>query len=335
MTLFVEQAGPAVSVQDAGRAGLLGLGLSRGGAADRQAYLAACALADVPLGSAAIEMAGFGGRFRFEVSCKFAVTGAGMRASLDGATIVGNASYWAEAGSVLTVGASEAGVYGYLLPGGGLLTEEVLGGRGYHRVAGLSQAVAAGDRLPFAPGTAFDVPMRLLAASLETGPIRVMPGPQTELFAGDVRTRFAATPFTRSAKANRQGVRLEQDGAPFSAGTQLSQVSDFISEGDIQMTGDGTPYVLLADCQTMGGYPRIGTVLPGDLHRIAQAMPGEVLTFGFVSATEAEALWQSDEARLDHFRAARTPLVRDPRLMGDLLNYELIGKPEVDEDKSS
>ncbi len=122
-------------------------------------------------------------------------------------------------------------------------------------------------------------------------------------------------------------MRLDHDGAPFATEAQLNQVSDFIAEGDIQMTGDGTPFVLLADCQTMGGYPRIGTVLPADLPRIAQAMPGDSIRFSFVSEDEAGASWQSDAAIIDSFRKRCVPRVRDPREMNDLLSYELIDRP--------
>ena len=169
--------------------------------------------------------------------------------------------------------------------------------------------------------------MKLAPGAAENTPIRVMPGPQTGLFDDTLLARFEATEFTRSAKANRQGVRLDQEGPSFTAGSQLQQVSDFIAEGDIQMTGDGTPYVLLADCQTMGGYPRIGTVLPCDLPRIAQALPGASIRFRFVTVDEAEALWQSDTARLARFSSGVAPLVRDPRDIPDLLSYDLIGKP--------
>lgn len=330
MTLLIESAGPAVSVQDAGRPGGLGLGLSRSGAVDRAGYLAALALADAPIGAAAIEMAGFGGRFRFNSACRFALTGAQMRASLDGAPLLWGAAHWAEAGALLDIGAAETGVYGYLLPGGGVSSEPELGGRGFHRIAGLGQPLVAGNVLPFARSP--DLPaMKLTARPPETGPIRVMPGPQTPLFAEEALARFEATDFTRSAKANRQGVRLEQNGAPFSAGSQLQQVSDFIAEGDIQMTGDGTPYVLLTDCQTMGGYPRIGTVLPGDLPRIAQSVPGQSIRFRFVTVAEAEALWTSDATRLKRLKALVAPLVRDPRDIPDLLSYDLVGKPILPE----
>ncbi|MEM6386916.1 MAG: urea amidolyase [Pseudomonadota bacterium] len=326
MTLHIEQAGPLVSLQDAGRPGGLGSGLSRGGAADRHGYLDACALAGAPFGAAAIEMAGFGGRFRFTDRCRFALAGARMRATLDGAPLLWNASHWAEPGAVLSIGGAEDGVYGYLLPGHGVDADLELGGRGYHRIAGLGRALAAGDRLAIFPA-ADTAPVFLPDQSPATGPLRVMPGPQTELFDETTRARFEATPFTRSTRANRQGVRLDQTGAAFASGGQLSRVSDFIAEGDIQMTGDGTPYVLLADCQTMGGYPRIGTVIPADVPRLAQALPGDEIRFAFLSVEEAEALWQPDEAYLRAAAARCKPRLRDPREIDDLLSYELIGKP--------
>ncbi|MEO0864578.1 MAG: urea amidolyase [Pseudomonadota bacterium] len=323
-------AGPATSVQDAGRAGGLGLGLSQGGAADRAAYMAGCALLGQPIGTAALEMAGFGASLRFEQVTRFALSGARMRATLDGQPLEWNAAHLAGPGAVLAIGAVESGVYGYLSLGGGLNTPVELGGRGFHRIAGLGKSVADGDRLPLGADDVTQAPMRLRAETPRDGAICVMPGPQTGLFPADGFTAFSATTFTRSAKANRQGVRMDHDGAPFSTGDQLNQVSDFIAPGDIQMTGDGTPYVLLADCQTMGGYPRIGTVLPVDLPRIAQAELGAAIRFDFVALEEAEALWQSDEAQLAALRSRLEPRVRDPREMSDLLAYELIGKPISD-----
>lgn len=329
MTLIVEQTGPMVSVQDAGRAGGLGMGLSRGGAVDRQSYIEACALAAAPVGAAAIEMAGFGGRFRFETACRFALAGAEMRATLDGAPLEWNAAHWAEAGAVLEIGAAHEAVYGYLLPGGGVATPEEVGGRGYHRIAGLGRLLQPGDALPCALSPDLP-PMRLAGRSRVSDTLRVIPGPQTDLFDEETRARFEGMTFTRSARANRQGVRIDQEGAGFTAGAQLSRVSDFVCEGDIQMTGDGTPYVLLADCQTMGGYPRIGTVIPTDLSALAQAPPGAKLRFRFITIAEAEALWQSDDAALAATQKALEPLVRDPHAMRDLLSYELIGKPILD-----
>lgn len=328
MSLLVDSIGPSVSLQDAGRPGGLGIGLSRGGAADRLSYLAGCALLGNALGTAALEMAGFGGSFRVEQDTWCALTGAVMRATLDGEALQWNATHLARAGTVLAIGPADNGVYGYLSLQGGIDAPSELGGRGFHQIAGLGRAVAAGDRLQAGqPKGAEPGALILSPPAASTAPLRVMPGPQTDMFPKDQIAAFENAVFTRSARANRQGVRLDHDGAPFSAGQQLSQVSDFISEGDVQMTGDGTPYVLLADCQTMGGYPRIGTVVPADLPRIAQAMPGDRLRFEMIPLEAAERLWHSDEAVLASLSARVQPRVRDPRQIRDLLSYDLIDKP--------
>ena len=324
--LIVEQAGPAISVQDSGRPGLLGLGISPGGAADQRSYLEGLALMELTPGAAVIEIAGFGGRFRFGRTMRFALTGAPMRARLNGETLSWGGTHVAAAGDHLEIGAVEQGNYGYLTLSGGLNTPEELGGRGYHRMSGLGQPLADGDALAVFPEQREAVPLMLEPVAEARRPVRLMPGPQTGQFSSDVIAAFEATEFRRSPKANRQGVRLDHDGAPFSTSGQLNLVSDFIAVGDVQMTGDGTPYVLLADCQTIGGYPRIGTVLPVDLPRIAQAEAGETIQFQFVTVDEAERLWESDEAVLANLSKRISPRIRDPREM-NLLDYELIGKP--------
>ena len=328
--LVVERVGPAASVQDLGRPGWLKAGLSRGGAADRSAFIEGLALLDLPLGTAGIEMAELGGRFRFEAPMRFALTGATMRATLDGERRDVGASHFAAGGAVLDVGAAGSGVYAYLQVAGGIVTPVVSGGRGFHGIGGLGRLLRAGDVVPVAPDPAPDTPLTRLERPSGTGPVRLMPGPQTGLFSPDMLKAFEEAVFVRNPRANRQGVRLDHQGARFSTRAQLNHASDFIAEGDVQMTGDGTPCVLLADCQTMGGYPRIGTVLPTDLPRVAQARAGEELRFRFVTVDEAEAAWQGDNELLASLKRARIPQSRDPRDVTDLLAYDLIGRPPED-----
>ena len=121
------------------------------------------------------------------------------------------------------------------------------------------------------------------------GTVRIVPSVQTARFAPEDLQRFETTDFTRDVRGNRMGVRLTFDGAPFAAQDQLSILSEIIVPGDIQATGDGTPFVLLNECQTTGGYPRIATVLPCDLNLIAQARPGDTIRFRFVTRAEALA----------------------------------------------
>lgn len=323
--LIVESCGPGVTVQDFGRPGYLEEGLSQGGAADILALHEGAALLGQPPGSAALELAGFGGRFRGDSDIRIALTGAPMPAAIDGEALRWNASHLLPAGASLTVGGAQSGVYGYLHLGGGVATEEDLGSRSAHLVAGFGAPLVAGDRLPIGldaggtTGLTLDVEDRFTG-----GTVRIVPSMQTDHFAETEVQRFEATAFTRDRQGNRMGVRLAFDGPPFAAEGGLSVLSEVIVPGDIQLTGAGVPFVLLAECQTTGGYPRIGSVVPQDLPRVAQAAPGAPIRFRFVTLDEALRDYRRDQAARDALPGKVRPLLRDPRDIPDLLAYQLI-----------
>ncbi|MCB2093970.1 MAG: urea amidolyase [Rhodobacteraceae bacterium] len=326
--LIIHSAGPGVTVQDLGREGYLAQGLSRGGAADRLAVAEGAALLGQDASLAVLEMAGFGGVFEPDAPMRVALTGAPMRATVDGETLVWNASHTVMPGQHLSISTALKGVYGYLHVGGGIDTPMALGSRSAHLTAGIGAAVAAGDRLPVGKDRqdAGRTGMVLSGADrFRGGVVRVVPSAQTHLFPDAQRARFEATGFTRDARGNRQGVRLAHGAEPFAAEGQLSILSEVIVPGDIQMTGDGTPYVLLPECQTMGGYPRIGTVVPEDLPIVAQAAPGTILGFRFVTLESAlQSHRQSHAQAASDMKKRLGPLVRDPRKIQDLLSFQLI-----------
>ena len=326
-SLIVMKAGPGLSIQDAGRRGWLAFGLSRGGAADMTALAEGAALLRQSPDCAALEMAGFGGDFNADGDLRVALTGAPMAAAIDDAPIAWNASHSLCAGQRLSIGAARAGVYGYLHVGGGFDTPQIMGSRSAHLAAGLLGPVREGDRLPAGPDSGGRTGLALTPEDrFSGGLIRVVPSAQTAMFSAGARARFENTCFTRDARGNRQGVRLAHDGAPFAVEGQLSILSEIIVPGDIQMTGDGVPFVLLPECQTMGGYPRIGTVVPDDLPIVAQAAPGTELRFHFVDVAEALEDQRAQQAGARKRLAAMIrPLLRDPREIADLLAHQLVG----------
>lgn len=260
-----------------------------------------------------------------------------MQADIDGAQILMNTSHRLAPGQKLTIGAARSGVYGYLHVGGGLDTELFLGSRAVHLGAGIGGPVAAGAVLPLGTdgnpgqtGTVLDVLDRCSG-----GTVRMVESAQTGQFSGSELERFQATEFRRDPRGNRQGVRLATDGAPFSVDAGLKILSEIIVPGDIQITGDGAPYVLLAECQTTGGYPRIGTVIPEDLPRVAQAAPGTALRFELIDMKSALDIHRA--ARLDTAALPRRlrPLIRDPHDISDLLSYQLISGVTAGDDPYS
>jgi len=332
--LIIQQAGPGVTVQDMGRTGYIALGLSRGGAADRLALAEGAALLRQPVG-AAIEMAGFGGRFSVAEPCRIALTGAPMRASLDGVPLVWNASHMMPAGSVLDIGGASKGVYGYLTLGGGLATDPVLGGQGVHLTAGLGRALAAGDELTLSDDKGDESGLTLTPQSrCDGGTLRVLPSLQTDLYPLEERARFEASTLTRDTRGNRMGIRLMPEGEGFGLKVGQKILSEIITPGDIQIPGDGAPYILMAECQTTGGYPRLGTVIPADMPKVAQCPPGAKLRFRFVDRQEALGAETGYRKHLAGLSRAAQPLVRDPADIANLLSYTLISGVTAGEELS-
>ena len=73
------------------------------------------------------------------------------------------------------------------------------------------------------------------------------------------------------------GIRLE--GYPILSKNSSNIPSEGIIKGAIQIPGDGNPIVLMTDHPTIGGYPKIATVITADLPVAGQLMPGDWITF--------------------------------------------------------
>lgn len=324
MSLLVHRIGPACTIQDQGRPGYLEQGLSRSGAADQIALHEGAALLRQSPELAALEMAGMGGEFEARQDMRIALTGAPMQASVDGTPVVWNASHSLTKGQRLTLGAVTRGAYGYLHVGGGIATDPFLGSRSVHLTANVGRVVQTGDTLRAGPDTG-ETGMKISPADrFNGGTLRIVPSFQTALFDRDTLDRFGNTEFRRGPRANRMGMQLENEGRGFAAKGQLNILSEVITPGDIQMTGTGNPFILLQECQTTGGYPRMATVLPCDLARAAQTPAGATVRFSFVALQDAVALQAAFEKDLLGLPRRVEPLLRDPHDIPDLLSYQLI-----------
>ena len=184
------------------------------------------------------------------------------------------------------------------------------------RLGGVAgRALATGDRLTVAalppPPPGSTAPERVLPhpPTTDDGPIRVVPGPQDDHFDAAAWAAFLGATYRVSRDADRMGVRLE--GAPPlqhrpDKGAEI--VSDAAVPGSIQVPGNGMPIVLLADGQTVGGYPKIATVASAELARLASLPVGAVLRFAAITVAAAEALARTHEAGIRRHLAAITPL---------------------------
>ena len=151
------------------------------------------------------------------------------------------------------------------------------------------------------------------------GPIRVMLGPQAGHFKPEAVQTFLAAEYRVTPQMDRMGARLDGPALSHLRPEAADIVSDGVTPGAIQVPGNGQPIILLADCQTVGGYPKIATVIAADLPRFGQIRPGQQLRFALVSAAEArqallatEAQWQAWADRIVPYLPDMTALSNDP-----------------------
>lgn len=132
--------------------------------------------------------------------------------------------------------------------------------------------------------------------------IRVVPANEFTWFDGCSIYDFLSSPYTLNMRSNRMGYHL--DGVPIQRLMHKELLSTAVTPGTIQITGSGTPVLLMADCQTTGGYPRIAQVAAVDLPLCGQLKPGDIIIFKETSRQEAEMLYIEREEHLQKLALA-------------------------------
>ncbi len=308
MSLDIIAPGLLTSVQDAGRSGSRGCGVGASGAADRWSLAVANLLAGNEADTAALEITLTGPTLRLHRATTVALCGAAIAAHADGVALPGWRPIRLPAGCMLTLGACRLGARAYLAFDGGIDAPLALGSRSTDLRAGFGghhgRALRAGDSLRLG------MPR---AAGSGSGPAQIASwwiGDATDLdFADSIAVRvlagsdatlpddaLCAVEFSVDAASNRQGLRLR--GTPLRLADLRERISEPVVAGTVQLPHDGQPIVLLADAQTVGGYPRIGHVIAADLPRLAQRRAGQHLRFIAVDRLQALRANAAHHARL-------------------------------------
>ena len=203
------------------------------------------------------------------------------------------------------------GMRAYLAVAGGIDVPVVMGSRSTYvraRLGGLERPrPATGRPAPRAgggcarPGGGPPLPDEGVPVPQMPFPtLRVVLGRHTDAFSPEGVRTFLDAAYTISPQSDRTGYRLQGPAVEHVGRADI--VSEGVPLGAVQVAGDGMPMVLLADRGTTGGYTKLATVISVDLPLLAQATPGDVVTFQSVTLEEAHALLRQQEAFLDRLR---------------------------------
>ena len=294
------------TLQDLGRRGYQRLGVSPCGAMDAFGLRLANRLVGNPENGVCLEITLAGAELEVLRECEVALTGADLGVHLGSEPLRCWENCFAKPGQHLEFRQRMRGARAYLSVAGELVAQNILGSgstdlrNGWGGLQG--RRLQRGDELlvqkPEATnrGSFWAVRPETLVEYQNPFLLRVLECPQTKLFGVETRRQFLAAEFTIGPDSNRMGYRLE---GPRLDTPNRELISEATPAGAIQVLPNGESLLLMADRQTVGGYPKIAMLISADLPKAAQLCPGHRVRFQAVSLAEAHQALVQQEKRLN------------------------------------
>lgn len=314
--LKVIDPGLFASIQDAGRFGFRRYGVPWSGVLNPEAAKLANALAGNPLDWAVLEYFQNGLTLQLKHgSLRLAVVGdclLNLQREGQHRIFRSGRSVTLQQGDTLHIGRIHSGKVGYVAVSGGFDLPAVMGSSSTYLRAGFGglngDLLRAGSILPVATSTESGanryLPVEFKRGDYGESPhdarppktIRLIMGPQDDYFTRAAHQLLCSEVFRISHDSDRMGCRLVGPHLEHDPDRGAEIISDGLVPGAIQVPGSGAPIVLLADGPTVGGYPKIATVISADLPTLATMMPGEELCFVAVTVEEGEGILRAARA---------------------------------------
>ena len=320
MSLSLTRAGFLTSVQDLGRNGFRQFGVSLGGALDVFALRVANLLAGNDESDAGLEITLGGMRMRFEDKRVIAWCGGEFEVRVGSTPLPAGHSCLLNADDELTINQPKVGCRAWLTISGGIDVPFVLGSRSTDLRANFGgldgRALRDGDGLPLGKQSEFSrslidllreqrvaswsSPAEWSSSAKTETVLRIIRGVDWSRFNDVTIQRLTRDAFVVSSDSDRMGVRF--DGPELRRNDDVDLVSEAVAPGTIQVPPNGRSILLLGDCQTIGGYPKIAHVITVDLPLAAQLRAGDRVRFSEVSIADAYRFLLERERQLERFR---------------------------------
>ena len=316
MSLHFARAGFLTTVQDLGRPGFRASGVSVGGALDPHALRVVNLLVGNEETDAGLELTLGTLRLRCDRDRVVAWAGGPFEVQVAGHALASGRPALLRGGEELLAVAPAEGARAWLACSGGIDVPMVLDSRSTDLRSQFGgwkgRALQDGDVLPL--GSLSSCAKRIIARLSESriadwaAPnewsntrsshsfLRYLRGAESSQFAETA----LAEPFQVMPDSDRMGVRLA--GARLARNVAQDLISEAVAPGTVQVPPGGDPILLLGDCQTIGGYPKIAHVIGVDLPAAAQLRPGDVVRFVEILPAQAHQLLLARELDLQRFR---------------------------------
>ena len=280
-----------VMLQDKGRFGYSEIGVTNSGVMDEYAYLSANKMLGNSLETNILEIAFSNVIFKVNASTQIAITGAICEFFINDVLKECWQTHNIKVGDVIKIGKILNGIRVYLAVKGGFDIKKEFGSNSTtikEKLGGINgEKLKKGDVLAFEESF-YTHNTRLKKEFIPTYEdeliLRVVLSYQDEYFPKEQKEKFFSNIFTVTNDFNRMACKLS--GEAISCDID-GIISEAISFGAVQVPKDRQPIILLKERQTIGGYPKIGSVLPIDCFKLSQVKANTKIKFSEITIEEA------------------------------------------------
>jgi len=283
--ILVLSSGLQTTIQDLGRKGYRSYGVPISGAMDKYSAILANKLLNNGEELPVMELSQMGPKILFEDDTLIVITGADISPELNGSSIQLNFVYKVKASDILNFGKLKYGNRSYLGIKGGFLTENKLNSYSFYKGITEKEIIKKGDRLKIAKyNVEHDITsskLKVRESHFNTSKIEVTKGPEFNRLTKEQRELIFSEKFEIDVLNNRMGYQLKSNFPPIKKSEIITSIT---IPGTVQLTPSGKLIILMRDCPTTGGYPRILQLTDMGINQLAQKKTNDLFKFDLESS---------------------------------------------------
>ncbi|BAO77640.1 biotin-dependent carboxyltransferase family protein [Winogradskyella sp. PG-2] len=275
--LKVLKSGFYTSIQDKGRFGQRNYGVPVSGVMDSYSSQFANAIIGNSKEAAVIEITMTGPSLQFLKPTIIAISGANIQPQLNNVDVEMNLCISIKANDILSFGRLKTGFRAYLAVKDGFQSPLVLGSRSMYKAITIDNRIQGGDIIEY---ESYDVnnqsanaTIKCINEIIELSTLEVYKGPEFNKLADDKQKQLLEITFKVSKLNSRMAYQLE----PIIENNLEQILTAPVLPGTLQLTPSGQLIVLMRDCQTTGGYPRVLQLTEKSINILSQKTTGSNL----------------------------------------------------------
>ena len=267
------------TIQDLGRFGVQEYGVPYSGAMDLYSAKLSNAILDNHESASVLELTITGPKLLFHCNTQIVLSGADLSPRLNSKLIKMNTRVLIAKNDVLSFGRRHYGCRTYLAVKRGFQAEHVMNSYSMYKSITSQALLKKGDQLfvnqVIEDDSIINASVKIDKTHFNVGILDVFKGVEFNSLPSLEQETLFSTEYSISKDSNRMVYQVNEN---FENNIK-SIITSHVLPGTVQLTPSGKLLILMRDCQTTGGYPRILQVSEASINQLSQKIFGQKFRF--------------------------------------------------------